>query len=207
MHQVSPIFHIFALSNPFPTMTTPAIIISVIYVLCLTSSVVPRSVGMVRADDKPSQKLLVPFIFGATQAIMACLGNLLGNLIAHLFSYVANYLAFIMMLVVTIKMFVDSMRVLKGKMMYTAQKELDFALLAVMASSNTFLMSLFGPTFQPFGNWFYVIIALAAFLWALVVSKLPFEPKMLRKVSFVAFSASAFMLVVAILYMFTDLLV
>lgn len=187
-------------------MTTSAIIISVIYVLCLTSSVVPRSVGMVSTDDKTSQKLLVPLIFGATQAVMACLGNLLGSLISHLFSYIAEYMVFAMMLVVTIKMFVDSMKVLKGKMMYTARKELDFLLLAVMASVNTFLMSLFGPTFMPFGRWFSAIVAVTAFLWVLIVSKLPFEPKSLKKISFVEFSASAFMLVVAILYMFTDLL-
>ena len=187
-------------------MTTSSIIISAIYVLCLTSSVVPRSVGMVSADDKPSQKILVPLIFALTQAVMACLGNLLGGLISHLFSYIAEYMVFAMMLVVSVKMFVDSMRVLKGKMMYTARKETDFLLLAVMASINTFLMTLFGPTFLPFGKWFFAIVALVAFLWVFIVSKLPFEPKMLKKVSFVEFAASAFMLVVAVLYLFTDLL-
>lgn len=187
-------------------MTTSAIIISVIYVICLTSSVVSRSVGMVSTDDKPSQKLLVPLIFGATQAVMAFLGNLVGGLISHLFSYIAEYMVFAIMLVVTVKMFVDSMRVLKGKMMYTARKEIDFLLLAVMASVNTFLMALFGTTFMPFGKWFYAIVALAAFLWVFIVEKFPFNPKMLKKVSFVEFAASAFMLIIAILYMFTDLL-
>lgn len=187
-------------------MTTSAIIISIIYVICLTSSVVPRSVGMVSADDKPSQKILVPLIFGVTQTVMACLGNLLGGLISHLFSYIAEYMVFAMMLVVAVKMFLDSLKVLKGKMMYTARKEMDFLLLAVMASINTFLMSLFGPTFMPFGKWFFAIVALAAFLWAFIVSKLPFDPKMLKKVSFIEFATSIFMLVVAILYLFTDLL-
>ena len=187
-------------------MTTSAIIISIIYVLCLTSSVVSRSVGMVSADDKPSQKILVPLIFGATQAIVALFGSFLGGLISHLFTYLARYMVFAMMLVVTVKMFVDSMKVLKGKMMYTARKDLDFFLLAIMASINTFLMMLMAPTFMPFGSWFYAIVALAGFLWAFHVSKFPFDPKILKKISFVEFSASVFMLVIAILYLFTDLL-
>ena len=187
-------------------MTTSAIIISIIYVLCLTSSVVPRSVGMVNADDKPSQRFLVPLIFGVTQALMAFIGNLLGGLISHLFVYVAEYMVFAMMLVVAVKMFVDSLKVLRGKMMYTARRELDFLLLAIMASINTFLMMLMAPTFMPFGPWLYAIVALGGFLWAFIVGKFPFEPKILKKISFVEFSASIFMLVIAILYLFTDLL-
>lgn len=188
-------------------MTTSAIVISVIYLLCLTSSVVPRSVGMVSADDKLSQKLLVPFIFGVTQAIMAFLGCLLGRLISHLFVYIAEYIVFAMMLVVAVKLFVDSMKVLKGKIMFTVRNNLDILLLAVMASTNTFLMMLLAPTFMPFGIWFYALVGLSAILWAYIVGKLPFEPKILKKISFVQFSASILMVVVAVLYMFTDLLV
>ena len=36
-------------------MTATSIVIGILFILCLTSSVVPRSVGLVKADDKPSQ--------------------------------------------------------------------------------------------------------------------------------------------------------
>ena len=55
-------------------MTTTAIIINLIFILCLTSPVVTRSVGLIKADDKPSQKIWIPVIFGLSQGIMALVG-------------------------------------------------------------------------------------------------------------------------------------
>ena len=94
-------------------MTATAIIISILFILCLTSSVVTRSVGLVKADDKPSQKIWIPVTFGISQGIMALLGNGLGRLMAHLFTYIAEYMVFAMMLVVAVKLFVDSIRSVK----------------------------------------------------------------------------------------------
>ena len=98
-------------------MTTVAIILHVLFILCLTSSVVPRSVGLVKADDKPSQKVWIPVMFGLSQGVMALLGFTLSRLMAHLFTYIAEYMVFAMMIVVAVKLFVDSIRILKGKMM------------------------------------------------------------------------------------------
>lgn len=186
-------------------MTASTIVISIIFVLCLTSSVVTRSVGLIKSDDKPAQKIWFPVTFGLSQGIMAILGYNLGRLIAHLYTYIAEYMVFAMMLVVAIKLFVDSMRVLKGKMMYTVVKETDIILLSILAAFNTLLMSLMGPHFMPFGWGFPVAVAIAGFLWSFVIVRQDFEPKMLRKLSFIEFSASVFMVVIAILYLFTDL--
>ena len=87
-------------------MTTASIIINILFILCLTSSVVSRSVGLVNADDKPSQKIWIPFTFGISQGIMALLGCGLGRLMAHLFTYIADYMVFAMMIVVAVKLFV-----------------------------------------------------------------------------------------------------
>lgn len=189
-------------------MTTAEIIISILFVLCLTSSVVPRSVGLVTADDKPSRRFIIPLIFGASQGLAMLIGYSIGRLIAHLYAYIAEYMVFVMMLVLAVKMFVDSLKVLKGKMLYTVTKEWDFILLSILAAFNTLLMSLMGPYFMPFGEWYWYVVAvfLAGFLWSYLTARIPFEPKMLKKLSFVEFSASVFMLVIAIIYMFTDLI-
>lgn len=187
-------------------MTTSAIIISILFILCLTSSVVPRSVGLVKADDKPKQKIWFPIVFGFSQGIMALLGNGLGRLIEHLFTYIAEYMVFVMMLVVAVKLFVDSMRVLKGKMMYTVSKDSDIILLSILAAFNAFLYGLVSVFFVPFGIWFFVAVAVAGFLWAFFTVRIEFKPGMIKKVSFVEFSASVFMVVIAILYLFTDLI-
>lgn len=187
-------------------MTTPAIIISIIFVLCLTSSVASRSLGLIKSDDKPAQKIWIPVTFGLSQGIMAVLGYNLGRLIAHLYTYISQYMVFAMMLVVAIKLFVDSMRVLKGKMMYTVVKDIDIILLSILASFNTLLMSLMGSYFMPFGWGFPLAVAIGGFLWSFVIVRQDFEPKMLKKISFIEFSASVFMLVIAVLYMFTDLI-
>ena len=187
-------------------MATPAIILSILFVLCLTAPVVTRSVGLVHDDDKPAQKIWIPIMFGLSQGVMALAGHALSRLMAHLFTYIAEYMVFAMMLVVAVKLFVESMRVLKGKLMYTVSKESDILLLTVIAAFNTFLYALVSMFFLPFGNWFFVAVVVAGFLWAFFTVRIAFKPGTIKKVSFVEFSASVFMVVIAILYLFTDLM-
>ena len=124
------------------TMNTSAIILGILFILCLTASVVTRSVGLVKSDDKPSQKIWIPAIFGLSQGVMALAGYTLSRLMAHLFTYIADYMVFAMMLVVAVKLFVDSMRALKGKTMYTLSSSKDMLLLSILAAFNVFLYSL-----------------------------------------------------------------
>ena len=188
------------------TMTTPAIILGILFVLCLTSSVVSRSVGLVRADDKPLQKVWIPLTFGLSQGIMALWGSGLSRLMAHLFAYIAQYVVFAMMLVVAVKLFVDSIRILKGKMMYTVSSDRDIVLLTTIASVNTFLYGLVSEFYMPFGKWFFGAVTVAGFLWAFFTVRIEFAPGILKRVSFVEFAASVFMVVIAVLYLFTDLI-
>lgn len=186
-------------------MTTPAIIISILFILCLTAPVPTRSVGLLKADDKPSQKILIPLVFGISQGVAAVIGYSLGRLIAHLYTYIAEYMVFAMMIVIAVKLFVDSLRILKGKMLYTVSTEWDFILLSFLAAMNTLIMTLVGPYFLPFGWWFMVAVSVAGFLWAFFTFRIDFTPSILKKVSFIEFSASVFMVIIAILYLFTDL--
>ena len=188
-------------------MTTSAIIISILFVICLTSGVGTRSLGLVRSDDKPSQRFTIPMLFGLSQGVMAVMGYYLGKLVCHLFvDEFAPYVVFAMMLVVAARLFIDAIRMLKGKMLFTVMSERDFILLSIMAAFNVFLMSLMGSFFMPFGVWFFPAVAVAGFLWAFFMVRADFAPTLLRKASFAEFSASVFMVVIAVLYLFTDLL-
>ena len=187
-------------------MSATTIVISILFILCLTSSVVPRSVGLIKSDDKPAQKIRIPVIFGFSQGIMALLGNALGRLMSHFFTYIAEYMVFAMMLVVAVKLFVDSMRALKGKMLYTVTKEIDILLLSVLAAINTFIYALVSVFYAPFGMWFFVAVTVAGFLWSFFTVRAEFTPGIIKKVSFIEFSASVFMVVIAVLYLFTDLI-
>jgi len=187
-------------------MSATSIVIGILFVLCLTSSVVPRSVGLVRTDDKPSQKIWIPVTFGLSQGVMALWGSGLSRLMAHLFTYIAEYMVFAMMLVVAVKLFVDSIRILKGKMMYTVSSERDIVLLTTIASVNTFLYGLVSEFYMPFGKWFFGAVTVAGFLWAFFTVRIEFAPGILKRVSFVEFAASVFMVVIAVLYLFTDLI-
>ena len=187
-------------------MTTPAIIISILFILCLTSSVVTRSVGLVKSDDKPSQKIWIPVLFGLSQGIMALLGYSIGRLMSHLFTYISEYMVFVMMLVVAVKLFVDSIRTLKGKTMYTVSTDKDLLLLSILAAFNAFLYGLVGVFFLPFGIWFFVAVAVAGFLWSFFTVRAEFTPGIIKKASFIEFSAAVFMVIIAILYLFTELM-
>ena len=111
-----------------------------------------------------------------------------------------------MMLVVAVKMFVESMRILKGKMLYTVSNDTQLTLLVLISAINTLLISLMGPYFMPFGENFVLAMIVAGFLWSFFAIRVPFDAKMIKKMSFIEFSASVFMVVIAILYLFTDLL-
>lgn len=187
-------------------MTTTAIIISILFILCLTSPVATRSVGLIKADDKPSQKIWIPVTFGISQGVAAVVGYNLGRLIAHLYTYIAEYMVFAMMLVIVVKLFVDSMRILKGKMLYTVSTEWDFILLSILAAMNTLIMTLVGPYFLPFGWWFFVAVTVAGFLWSFFTVRIEFTPGVIKKLSFIEFSAAVFLFVIAIMYLFTDLI-
>lgn len=187
-------------------MTTSSIILGILFVICLAAPVATRSVGLMSADDQPSQKWKISCMFALSQGLAAGIGYTLGRLFSHLFTYIADYMVFVMMLVVAVKMFVDSMRILKGKMLYTVNKELDIFLLSIMAAMNTFLMSLMGPHFMPFGYWFFLIVILAGFVWSFFTVRIEFKPEMIKKLSFIEFSASVFMVVIAVLYLFTDMI-
>ena len=189
-------------------MSTVAVIINIIFIFCLTAPIVTRAVGLVNADDKPVKKYWIPLIFGLSQGVMAVAGYYIGKLLCHLFvDEFAPYLVFAMMLVVAVKLFVDSMRVLKGKMLYTVRSDWDFILLSILAAFNVLLMSLTGPFFvpeMPLGNWFFLAVVVAGFLWAYVTVRITFNPGVMKKMSFIEFSASVFMVVIAVLYLFTD---
>ena len=191
-------------------MSTSAIIISILFILCLTAPVVTRAVGLVNADDKPVKRFWIPLIFGLSQGLMAVAGYYLGKLLSHLFvDEFAPYLVFVMMLVVAVKMFVDSMRVLKGKMLYTVRGDWDFLMLSIMAAFNALLMSLTGPFFlpeMPMGAWFFLAVAVAGFLWAFLIVRITYNPGMMKKMSFIEFSAAVFMVVIGVVYLFTDLI-
>lgn len=187
-------------------MTTSSIILGILFILCLTSSVVSRSVGLVKADDKPSQKIWIPVMFGLSQGVLALLGYSLGRLMSHLFTYIGEYMVFAMMIVVAVKLFVDSIRILKGKMMYTLSSDKDIFLLTILAAVNTFLYALVSAFFVPFGLWFFPAVVVAGFLWAFFTVRVDFTPGIIKKVSFVEFAASVFMVIIAVLYLFTDLL-
>ena len=188
-------------------MTPSSIVIGIIYVLALTTTVVPLAVGLEpKGQSTASRRLLVSLVFGSTQALMALLGYLIGTLIDYLFGELLPYLVFCMMLIVAAKMIVDSMKVLKAKRLYSFTSNWGFLLLGILSAMNTLLMGLCGEGFMPFGNWYFLAVAVAGFLWAMVSVRFEYTPKMLRNTSFIEFSGAVFMVVIAILFLFTDLI-
>ena len=188
-------------------MSTSAIIIGIVYMLALTTSVVPLAVGLEpKGESTSGRRLLVALIFAATQALMAFVGYLIGTMIDYMFGDLLPYLVFAIMLIVSVKMIVDSMKVLKAKRLYAFTSNWGFLLLGILAGMNTLLMGVCGEGFLPFGNWYFLFIAIAAFLWASYAVRIQYTPKMLRSTSFIEFSGAVFIFIIAILYLFTDLI-
>jgi len=188
-------------------MTASAIVIGIIYVLALTTSIVPWAVGLEpKGESTTSRQVLVALVFAATQALMALIGYLLGMMVGYLFGDLLPYVTFGMMLIVAVKMIIDSMKVLKGKRLYSFTSNWGFLLLGILSSMNTLLMSICCQGYMPFGTWYFLALAVASFLWAWPSVRTLYTPKMLRVTSFVEFSGGVFMVVIAVLYLFTDLI-
>ena len=191
----------------FCSMTTSAIIIGIVYCLALTTSIVPWAVGLEpKGDSTVSRPILVSLVFAATQALMAFMGYLIGTLVDYMFGDLLPYLVFALMLVVAVKMIVDSMKVLKAKRLYSFTSNWGFLLLGIVSGMNTLLMGVCGEGYMPFGNWFFLAIAVAGFFWAWRSVRVTYTPNMLKATSFIEFSGAVFLVVIAILYLFTDLI-
>lgn len=174
--------------------------------LALTTSIVPWAVGLEpKGESTASRQVLVALVFAATQALMAFIGYLLGKMVGYLFGDLLRYLTFGMMLIVAVKMIIDSMKVLRGKRLYSFTSNWGFLLLGILGAMNTLLMSICCQGYMPFGNWYFLAIAAAAFLWAWPSVRKLYGPKMLRNTSFIEFSGAVFLAVVAVLYLFTEL--
>jgi len=188
-------------------MPTSAIVIGIIYVLALTTSIVPWAVGLEpKGESTASRQVLVALVFAATQALMAFLGCLLGRMVGYLFGDQLPYVVFGMMVIVAVKMAIDSIKVLKGKRMYSFTSNWGFLLLGILASMNTLLLGICCQGYMPFGSWYYLAVAGAGFLWAWPSVRTLYTPKMLRTMSFIEFSGAVFLVVVAVLYLFTELI-
>ena len=188
-------------------MTTPAIIIGIIYVLALTTSIVPWAVGLEpKGESTASRQVLVALVFATTQALMAFIGYLIGKMVYYLFGDLLRFVTFGMMLIVAAKMFIDFMKVLKGKRLYSFTSNWGFLLLGIISAMNTLLMGVCCQGYMPFGNWFFLVVAAAGFIMAWPSVRTLYTPKMLKTTSFIEFSGAVFMVLVAILYLFTDLI-
>ena len=188
-------------------MTTPAIIIGIIFVLALTTPVVTVSIGLEpNSQSKFPRQLLAALVFGAMEALMAFLGYLFRRWIAPMYGNALPYFVFAVMLIVAIKMFVHSMKVLKAKYLFSFTSFGGLLLLGVFAATNTFMMGVCGDGFLPFGHWYFLAIGIAGFLWALNAVRKDFSPELMRASSFIEFSGAVFMVVIAILFLFTDLI-
>ena len=188
-------------------MTTSAIIIGIIYVLSLTTPVVTVALGLEpKSQSKFPRQSLAALVFGVTEALMAFLGYLCGRWIAPLYGDLLPYFVFAVMLIVAVKMIVHSMKVLKAKYLFSFTSFGGLVLLGVFAAANTFMLGLCGDGFLPFGHWYFLIVGVAGFLWAFNAVRKEFSPELMRASSFIEFSGAVFLVLVAVLYLFTDLI-
>ena len=188
-------------------MTAPAIIIGIIFVLALTTPVVTVSIGLEpKSQSTLARQLLAALVFGAMEALMSFLGYLFGRWIAPMYGDFLPYFVFAVMLIVAVKMIVHSMKVLKAKYLFSFTSFWGLLLLGIFAAADTFMMGVCGDGFLPFGYWFFLAVGIAGFLWALNAVRKEFSPELMRASSFIEFSGAVFVLIIAILFLFTDLI-
>lgn len=185
-------------------METAGLIIGILYIVSLTAAVPSRVAGL--KTGKQRADILTAIIFGLAQALVAGLGYVFGRLFTYLFDSVGRYAAGGMMVLVAVKMTADSVKVARGKLMYSFTAYWGVVVLAVSAALNMFLMSLVGDFYLPFGNWFFAFAALAGFGWAFLTLQVKMSVQTLKLGGFVEFSGGVFLIVISVLYMFTNLI-
>ena len=187
-------------------MTPAAIIIGIVFILAQTTPVVTVALGLEpKGKSVFSRQFMAALVFGAAEALMAFLGYLFGRWIAPMYGDHLPYFVFAIMLIVAVKMIVHAMKVLKAKYLFSFTSFWGFLLLGVFAAVNTFMMGICGDGYLPFGYWYFLAVAVAGFLWAIKAVQKEYSPILMRASSFIEFSGAVFLIVIAILYLFTDL--
>lgn len=187
-------------------MTPSAIVIGIIFVMALTTPVVPVSLGLEpQSKSKATRQLLVALAFGMMESMMAFLGYLFGTWIAPMYGDLMPYFVFAVLLIVGVKMIVHAMKVLKAKYLFSFTSDWGFLLLGIFAAINTFMVGVCGDGFLPFGHWYFLAVGVSGFLWASTAVKKEYSPELMRASSFIEFSGAVFVLIIAVLFLFTDL--
>ena len=188
-------------------MTPSAIVIGIVFVLAVTTPVVTVSLGLEpKSKSNASRQLLAALAFGVMESLMAFLGYLFGTWIAPMYGDLLPYFIFAVLLIVGVKMMVHAMKVLKAKYLFSFISAWGFLLLGVFAAINTFMVGIGGDGFLPFGHWYFLAVGVAGFLWAFNAVKKEYSPELMRASSFIEFSGAVFVLIIAILFLFTDLI-
>ena len=136
---------------------------------------------------------------------MAFLGYLFGTWIAPMYGDLMPYFVFAVLLIVGVKMIVHAMKVLKAKYLFSFTSDWGFLLLGIFAAINTFMVGVCGDGFLPFGHWYFLAVGVSGFLWASTAVKKEYSPELMRASSFIEFSGAVFVLIIAVLFLFTDL--
>lgn len=182
------------------------IIINLIFCLALTSTVAVNALGLYSKErDGMTRRLLYALVFALMQGALAFVGSLLGNLVMYMLDGVGTYVVFVMMLIVSGRMILDSIKIVRGKKLFAYSAGWGVLLVALLSSFNTFLMSLTTSFYQPFGDIFYLVIFALSFGWAMATMHVAYSKETFKWTSFLEFSAAVFILVISVLYLFTDL--
>lgn len=182
------------------------IIINLIFCIALTSTVAVNALGLYSKDrDGAMRRFIYALVFAFMQGALAFIGSLLGDLVMYMLDSVGSYVVFALMLIVSGRMILDSIKIVRGKKLFAYSSGWGVLLVALLSSFNTFLISLTTSFYQPFGDIFYLVIMVLGFGWAMSTMHVPYSKETFKWTSFLEFSAAVFILVIAVLYLFTDL--
>ncbi|MCE1201765.1 MAG: manganese efflux pump MntP family protein [Bacteroidia bacterium] len=179
---------------------------NILFVIALAYNTFPLALGQNR-DHRNShvKNVVMATIFGLIQGIMYHLGDLLGNTFMHLFIKRYKWVVFGILVAVAIRMAMEAFNIRKGSRLFSFDNYSKFIIMAVSAGINTFIIGMAGFHFMPYGSLLPMLLVGAGFAWSIAGISMNISRVNILLSSVLQFFASGALLIVAVLYLLTNL--
>jgi putative Mn2+ efflux pump MntP len=181
---------------------------SILFVLALTSVAFPLALGLhPDKENRQGNLFLIALLFGAVQAMMVFLGNLLGQQFMHLFSAHHQIVVFAVFGLIAVRMIIEALKIRKENRLFAFESYSRLLIIAIAAAINSLIAGMVGTYFQPFGTALPWAFFIAGFGWSILGLLLPINRINILLASVLQLFFAVVLLIIGLLYLFKLLVI
>jgi putative Mn2+ efflux pump MntP len=175
-----------------------------LFIFAIGYNTFPLALGLNR--DKRNTlvtNLMHAIIFGLVQGVMFKLGSLLGESFMYLFVERFKLAVFGILLAVSIRMGIESFKILKGARLFSFDNYIKFLILAVAAGINTLIVGMTAEYITPFETLMTLVLIIVGFGWSILGLSMNLSRKNIILSSIIHIISSIIILATGLVFLFS----